>query len=296
MQLNDAVAKNYGSNEEKKRAAFRKTIDDIREGSEIVFSVIDGLLEANATRQRNKLEKEKEDLESKTAAEIEAVNASTLSEEQKAAKITIINAKAATEKERIARKEKQIQLEQARFEKAMTIFRLTLALFEAIGTGKVLKIVSASAALGLAIAAPLPRFFKGKKKGEPVGNSHGVVNDHPDGRTTEIVEHADGSFTRPVGRNVIMPLKASDIVHPDADAWMSAILGAANRDAGRMAGMAPAAAKDDKVHSALLYQTTLLKQIANKRENHLSAKDGALVSLWKFGANTTKYVEENTNW
>ena len=48
--------------------------------------------------------------------------------------------------------------------------------------------------------------------------------------------------------------------------------------------------------SELAKHSRLLSQIANKRELQLGTSDRGLTAIWKHGANTVKYINENTNW
>jgi len=301
-ELGDLSVKNTLDNEKKKREATQKTLDEIAKRSQEVFDFIGGMLNANATKQLNNLQQQKDEIEEKSEAEIEAINASTVSEQDKAAKIAIINARALAQKQAIDRQERKIKMEQARFDKSAAIANIILA--TALNVAKAVKIwekiaaaASGAAQLAVAIATPLPRFFKGKRKGEPVnnGNGLGIVNDHPDGRTMEIIEHSDGTFTKPVGRNVVIPLKKDDIVHSNYDEWLANIFFAANRDAFKFMSFREPV-KEDKVGSAMNMQIALLNKIANKKEIHLTATDAGMIAIHKWGANQIKYIEENTNW
>lgn len=301
MQLDDKITQHFIDNQNKKRDKFLKVLDEFQSYSSQVFDFIGGMINANATRRINILQEEKDAIDRNAAAEIERINATTISEQEKAAKIIIVNARVQSQKEAIERRERQIKIEQARFDKSVAIFNIILSTARNIAAatnplGKILAAVSGAAQLAVAIATPLPRFFKGKKKGEPVGNTHGVVNDHPDGRTTEIVEHPDGSFTEPVGRNVIMPINKDDIVHADKDAWMADMMAAAHKDAFKYMGGPPIQKKDDFVGNAMALQIRLLKQIANKKELTIGASDSGMIALHKWGASQIKYLEENTNW
>ena len=82
-----------------------------------------------------------------------------------------------------------MQLRQARWEKSVAIFNIILSTAQNVAKaktplGKIIAAASGAAQLAVAVATPLPRYFKGKRKGEPVnnGNGLGIVNDHPDGR------------------------------------------------------------------------------------------------------------------
>ena len=301
-ELGDLSVKNTLDNEEKKREAIQKTLDEIAKRSQQVFDFIGGMLNASTTKRLNALEDEKTAIDEKSAAEIEAINSSTLKEEEKAAKISIINARAQAEKQRIEQQQKEMQLRQARWEKSVAIFNIILSTAQNVAKamtplGKIIAAASGAAQLAVAVATPLPRYFKGKRKGEPVnnGNGFGIVNDHPDGRTMEIIEHADGTFTKPSGRNVVIPLKKDDIVHSNYDEWLANIFFAANKDAFKFIGVKDPE-KYDNTGRAMDLQIALLRKIVDKKEVHIGANDGGMVAIHKWGANQIKYIEENTNW
>jgi hypothetical protein len=111
----------------------------------------------------------------------------------------------------------------------------------------------------------------------------------------EIIEHSDGTFTKPSGRNVVIPLKKDDIVHSNYDEWLANIFFAANKDAFKFIGVKDPE-KYDNTGRAMDLQIALLRKIVDKKEVHIGANDGGMVAIHKWGANQIKYIEENTNW
>ncbi len=294
-KLSDLSVDNVKKAEKEKRDEYLKTLSIIKEQADTVFNIIGSIIDASSIRQKNKLAEEKNDIEVRTAAEIAAVEASGENEEKKAARIAIINARALSQKEAIARREKQIEIDKARFDKAQTIFRLTLALAEAIATLDPFRIIAATIQLGVAIATPIPKFAKGLNYDY---EGPAVVGD---GGRKEVIKRKDGSIELTPDTDSLTYINKGDRIHPDANLFLQDMQHAAMRDVVR-AGKAgtPVTEKQHAFDMAAAYdrkiQTELLSKIANKRENHISAKDGALVSLWKYGASTTKYIDENTNW
>jgi hypothetical protein len=106
-QLATDVANHYKKTEAEKLAAMTDTLNKIQKTSQDVFGLIDGVLNARQIATKNKLKDEQDAAEKKAARDIELVNASTLSEQDKAAKITVINARLASQKEQIALKGKE---------------------------------------------------------------------------------------------------------------------------------------------------------------------------------------------
>ncbi len=286
-------AKRDLSDESKKKFTEdqQKNLDDIKEfaaKSNEILGVISSAFDAYSISKKNKLADEKDALDKKTSAEIESVAASTLSEEEKAAKIAIINARSVSQKEEITRKEKKIDQDKARFEKTLTIFRLTLALAEAIASFNAFKIVAAGLQLAVAVATPVPKFAKGKF------NNYEGIAEVGDGGVHEYIKREGGAIEKTPARSTLTYLGKHDIVYPNLNAMMTAF-------AMPVVGKVSNSSNNnilhyEKIKDEIAKQTPLLNIIANKRENHISAKDGAMLSIWKHGANTTKYIEENTNW
>lgn len=291
-QVAELGVQNVIGTEEKKRAEYQKTFNAIKDKSEVVFGIVNSIIDASQVKQKNKLQQEKDDIETKTAAEIAAVTASADSEEKKAARIAIINARAQSQKEAIARKERQLEIDKAKFEKAQTIFRLTLALAEAIASLNPFKIGAATLQLGVAIATPIPKFAKGLQHDY---EGPAIVGD---GKRKEAIIRKDGSIEITPDTDTLTYINKGDRIAPDADAFMRDMELAALSDVARTAKGKVITEQQYAFDMAAAFerQAQLLTAIKNKPENHVSAKDGALVSIWKYGANTIKYFDENTNW
>jgi len=165
--------------------------------------------------------------------------------------------------------------------------------------GAIIAGVAGAAQLAVAIATPIPKYRYGKG----AGNNYEGMAIVGDGGKQEVIERADGSIEFTPDTDTLTHVGRNDIVHPDAGAWLSLINAAAQRDALKNMGAVGAknsgidiGAELEKQNRHLEKQNKFLQQIAGKRENHISAKDGALVSIWKYGANQAAYVDENTNW
>jgi hypothetical protein len=124
------------------------------------------------TNQLNRIQEEKNEIDAKSKSEIDAVNNSIASEQDKAAKISIINARATAEKQKLAQEERQIKTRQAEFDKALSIAAVIRNTAEAISKtlaeGGILfsPLVGVIAAIGAVqiatiLATPIPKFEKG---------------------------------------------------------------------------------------------------------------------------------------
>ncbi|MGN6416149.1 MAG: hypothetical protein ACTHMC_01565 [Pseudobacter sp.] len=141
-----------------------------------VLSTISDLSSINFDKELARIEELQAANEKLKAVELDRIEKSTLSEQDKAAKIAILNAKSQMQQEEIERKKRRIEVERARFEKATNISNIitTTALAvmrtladHSITPGWVRFALAATAGatgaaqLARAIAAPLPKFAKG---------------------------------------------------------------------------------------------------------------------------------------
>lgn len=261
-----------------------------QQATELISAIVSG----QNTREKNRLQDEIDAIEKRKQAELAANDARVQSDQDRAANATAINIRAQAQREELEQRQRKLDIQRAKFERDMGILQIIVQIGVAIAKQQYAAAALAGVALAKALATPLPGFYKGKSRGQAY-EGPALVNDHPDGRTTEVIERADGTLEFPQGRNVVTHVGKNDIVHPDKDRWMAAILGAAHRDAA--GGMVmPSQKKEDVVGSQLAIQTRLLKQIAGKKELTLGATDRGMVALWNYGATSTRYIDENTNW
>jgi hypothetical protein len=292
------------SQEKNKRKAILETFATIKNVADETFGLISGLLNAKLISEKNAIREQQDAAEAKAQRDIEIVNASTDAEEKKAARILIINARLAAQKEQFQRRERQAELDKARFDKAIAIFNIILstaaAVIKALPNIPLSIGVAAlgAAKLAIAIATPIPKFFKGKKKGEKVNGGVGMVNDNPDGITTEIIEKADGSLHIPKGRNVLTFLNDSDTVHPDADQYVKSLNGSISKDLARqtMESIAQERSLNKEMLKAFQQQTHILEQIKDKPVLHQTATREGLVNMFMSSSRWTTFVEQETNW
>lgn len=206
VKQQDLRAKNAEKNTKKMTKEEEARIRRIKELQTQLTSELIGLGESLVTaqfeREKNQLRDQLDGIEKRKAAEIEAVNASTISQQEKADRIKIIEARAQAEKEGIERRNRQIAQEQARFARAFQIANIIANTAQAvvgalapppIGLGPVAGIPVAAliGAIGAAqiakiLATPIPRYAVG-------------TEDHPGGlaivgeKGTEKVIFPDGS-------------------------------------------------------------------------------------------------------
>ncbi|UXO94056.1 hypothetical protein Pan5_14 [Pseudanabaena phage Pan5] len=150
----------------KLKAAYRDLANELKN---TFAAVVNGVFE----NQKNQIQDQIDLIEQRKQREIEAINASAVSEQEKADKIKILEAAAAAQREQLELKQRQIQQRQARFQKALTIAEITAATAKAIikqlaatplpaGAPLVALIAATGAAqLATVLATPIPRYKEG---------------------------------------------------------------------------------------------------------------------------------------
>jgi hypothetical protein len=145
------------------------------------FDAIKAVVLAQYDAEKNKIQDQIDLVDVRTQKEIEAINQLVISEQDKAARVALIQARAAAEKNSLEKKQRQLEVERARFEKAANIARIigdtAVAVVEALGSRPftpaniaLATVVGAigAAQLAAAIATPVPR-FEGGVKSSPEG-------------------------------------------------------------------------------------------------------------------------------
>lgn len=194
MMFSDLTTKHFIENEEKK-AAKRK---EIQNKSVELFNEVSKLFEtavlAGYDREKNEIQDQINTREEQKTKEIEAVNAEGISAEEKANKIAIINTRAQAQKEQLERRQRQIDLERARFERAFNIGQIiaktALGVINQLSYGNFITaaLIAAIGAVQLAtvLAQPLPKFAKGTKDSGEAGFK--IVGEEG----VELIETKDG--------------------------------------------------------------------------------------------------------
>lgn len=151
------------------------------------------IVQGSFERASERLTKESEQIDIRKAKDIEAAENSVMSEQDKANRITIINAKAQAQKEALERRQRQLDLSRARFERAANIANIigstAAAVAKALPNIPLSVLVGAIGAVQLAtaLAAPLPKFKDGgtMKKTGPAEFGHGTeLRIDPDGKVS----------------------------------------------------------------------------------------------------------------
>lgn len=115
--VRDAIIDDLKTEEQKRKELNDKIKELADEAKDFLITVVN----AGVTNRKNALQKEADTIEKNKQLEIEAVEKSLLTEQQKADKVAVIEAKAQADKEVIAQKQRQLDVEQAKFNKAIAI-------------------------------------------------------------------------------------------------------------------------------------------------------------------------------
>jgi hypothetical protein len=175
--LSGKVAKVKLEDAQKVAAARNNINEKEKQLARELLAFTTSLFEGSFTRQQNAIQAQIDLNEKKKAQDIEGVNESVASEEEKANKIAIINARAAAQEALLEQKKRDIQIKQAKFDKAAAIsgviLNIALANTKTLATTgflglPLLPIIAAIGAVQIAaiLAQPIPKFQDGGKMRE----------------------------------------------------------------------------------------------------------------------------------
>ena len=272
-------------------------------------------------RQLNQNKEQQDAVNQKQQDELKANDALVQSAEDKANNITIINARAQAQKDALDKKNRDIETQKAKFERAQQIFEIgistikSLALIKANAValsvnplygpvfGKILAaqamaqipilLATSALSIGALLAQPLPKYFKGRSKHDTY-EGPATMNEV----RREVLERKDGSLEYPTGKNVLTYVEKGDIIHPFGDDFMNSLKGSAMRDAGRVAGKGSMSISfSTRAMEGMLYkQNSLLQQIADRPTQIIHGTERGMTQLWRSKAHDVSYFDQNTNW
>jgi len=169
--LEDKLAKNSADYQialEEKKAEKRKEINDkLKELAGEVANFGIELVNASFENQKNKIQEESDMLDKRTERDIENVERSVGTEEEKANKIAIIEARSEAQKRVLEARQRDVDQRKARFDKAVAIgkiiFDTASAVVEALPNIPLSLLIGGIGAVQLAtaLATPIPKYFKG---------------------------------------------------------------------------------------------------------------------------------------
>lgn len=257
-----------------------------------IFSAIGELQQIQFDTEKARIEEAIAEIEKKRDAELAAINASALSEQEKADKIQILEAKTQAQKEQQERRLRQLESDRARFERAITVQRIiadtAAAIVAALGAKPYsplnIALAATVGALGAAqlarvIATPLPRFAHGTE------DAPGGLSVLGDAGRSELVKEPGGKMWVTPKVPTVMNVPKHSIVYPDARLMLESGL-VVNRD-GRLVERGN---DTGKIEEKLDKLTSVIR---NKPVLNMKADQGGLTAMWQYGANWITYVEDN---
>lgn len=263
----------------------------IKQVTDETFNAINGIINIGTVKQKNALQDQSDAIDRNSQKEIDAINASTLSEQDKAAKIIQANARVQAQKDQIAIKNREIDRKAAIAQKEEAIFNIILntaiAIAKAAGNPFKIALAAASGAiqLAIAVATPIPHYKHGKNDGY---EGPAVVGD---GGVPEYIHREDGTIEKTPAKDTLTFVGKKDIIYPDMQSMMRALsMPSLNftpvKDNGSDEIVSVLGRKMDKMTNAII----------NKKELSLRASAGGMEAIWKWGSRQTKYIDENTQW
>lgn len=301
IELSDLETKRVLDNNKKQGKSHQEKLEAIEAGitktQEIfgqVTGIIDGFISASTDKQKNAIQEQLDDLDKKKEKEIEAVNSALLTEQEKANKIAIINARSAAQKDALERRQRQLDLQRARFEKAaniaQAIIRTAVAVIEGLikfgPAGAITYGAIGAAQIAAAIAAPLPKFKHGREGGPATWAITG------DGGVPEVATSPDlkQAYVTPA-TDTLTYLPKDWKVFPDVDAFQEAAM---NLSLKPLPVLPVINNNNDGLIRAMAYEIGSLKSaILGKQETHFHWHNGELKKAIKNGNDWWRYTQNN---
>lgn len=287
LALNDEVTA-------KQIAAQQKLTEVKKQLSAETFETINALVGAQFDKESAAAQAQLSEIDKQKEREIEAANATITNKQEREDAIAKIEAKAQQQREGIERRQRQIELERAKFEKAANIAQIiastAAAIIEALKTYKgtpaafgIAATIGTIGALQLAraIATPLPKFAEG------TDDAPGGLAWVGDAYKKELVVTPQGQIMQTPSMPTVMNIPRHSIVLPDARAALESGL-AVNRH-GRL--VQNNGNNNYKIEQKLDH---IAKVIKNKPVLNMSADQGGLTAMWKYGSNWVTYAEDQT--
>jgi len=276
---------------EKQKAEYIKQI--ISETTALAFT----LFTANIERQKNAVQEQIDALDKQKEKDIEVVNQTVINRKDAADQIAIIEARAQAQKDQLQRRQRELDIQKAKFDKAKAIADIiqgtAVNIIKAIGTGNA-GLIALAASLGAVqlatvIAQPIPKYKHGKNKSD-LYEGPAIVDD---GGVPEAIIRENGNVEIGGNKPRLTYLNSKDIVHPDANKWLASLH---NRNEQIMRqslkGSTVQVFDTTELECKMDVQTQLLQAIKNKKEIHFE-KPGAAAEITRFQVGNKEYFRMN---
>lgn len=214
-EANDRLAETVREREELEKSKEDLRVELVNESEALIFDI----LTAGFDRRKNLIQDEIDLLERKKQKDIEVANATITNAQDRAAAITVIEARAAAEHDILEQKKRQIDLQRARFEKAQSVASIitntAVAVVKSLDKPALIPLIVAIGAAQLArvIATPIPKFSHG-------GTHKGGLMIVGDGGKSEGIELPDGTIMKTPSVPTLMDAPRDTKIHPDFSKMM----------------------------------------------------------------------------
>jgi TP901 family phage tail tape measure protein len=204
----------------KERQEIKKQeLESAKELAKESINAIFSITTASFENQKNAIQEQIDNLDALTQKEIEGVNASADSQQDKADRIAIINARAAGQKEALERRQRQIDQEKAKFDRLKSIGEVIAG--TAVNIVKVFPnpvLIALAAAIGGAqlaqiLATPIPKYKMGAGVNGRPAHKGGIAQVNDGGRL-EVLQTPDGAAYMAKGMNALVNMPVGTKVYP----------------------------------------------------------------------------------
>jgi hypothetical protein len=167
VQAGDITTGGTEADQKKKADLKKKETDQAKKDADALIDLSQTLVDSGYQKELDALQKLQDANEKLKATEIDRINSSTLSEQDKAAKITVLNAQAQAQQNAIDLQKRKVQHDQAVADKAYNVAKATeegiVATLAVIETPVLAALVAAASAVAVAkiIATPVPAYEEG---------------------------------------------------------------------------------------------------------------------------------------
>lgn len=285
LALADAQLKKVQDTEKAKQAAVQKTVDQIANTYNDVTGLFGKILDAQTTTQKNAIQAQINEVEKQKQAQIEAENATLDSAQDKADKIAVINAKAQSDSEQLQLRQKQLDIEKAKFDKAKAIGSIILDTAKAVAADLTqpwkipFDIALGAAELAIAIATPIPTYAEGVES-HPGGPM--VVGD---GGRSELMVLPDGSMYVTPNYNTVVDGPTGTRVYPDAEKML--------HDLPRGVVYSRQQKDSNGLEQVIVQQTNrTIKAIQDKEELIIQPGFNSIMAIHKYGNSWVQKIKE----
>lgn len=264
-----------------------------------VFNLIKTFTLGRFDVAKNQIQDQIDKTEEQKRKEIDAINATTLPALEKQARITNAEKKAQAERERLEVRQRQLDIQRAKFEKAFSIAQIIAKTAEAVtkavaaspltGGLPFSAIVAAIGAVQIAtvLAQPIPKFKTGKGAYDQYEGPAWVG----DGGKSEVIFRESGEVEKTKSTPTLTWVGKNDIIHPDANALMNHTL---KKQGDVFSYNVPGNYQFDEMTNTLKQVGNQIERsIANKREWIVNLNNGKTSIMSKDGNRVKRYLNDN---